>query len=215
MALPDYGFKERDVVISIEGIIENFERAGVEPHSGYVTMGDNNSPIYDQKPSGYMLVKPEWVVGKAFGELPWFGLIKLTITGEIRGDAPPNSWTNLIISIIIILGIPLFIDFGLPKLKRKKDGNGEHADAGGSEEIEDGAETEGPTKIPAEAPADQSKDGATESPAEETATPPVEPGEGLSGETSKETLPEAPSSTQPEEENIKLEPENENEKEST
>lgn len=146
--MPDYGFKERDVIINVEGIIENFERVGSEPHSGYITMGDGNSPIYDQKPSGYLLVKPEWVVGKAFGELPWFGLIKLTITGELNwGDAPPNSWTNLIISIIIILGIPLFIDFGLPRLKRKKDGNGEDADGGGSDDTSPGAEAqEGPGK---------------------------------------------------------------------
>ncbi len=113
-----YGYKENSVLIGIEGIIFNFRHADAEPHSGFVTMGDNNVPAHDQRSGGYMLVKEEWVVGKAIGEIPWFGLIKLSFTGGIRGDTPPNSWPNLFVSIAILIGIPLFLDFGLPLVKK-------------------------------------------------------------------------------------------------
>ncbi len=122
--LSDYGYKVRNVIISLDGIMDNFERMDIEPHGGYITMGDNNCPTYDQRPGSYLPVKEEWVVGKAFGELPWFGLIKLSITGELMGDVPPNSWQNLSIAILLLLGIPLFIDFGLPFFL-KKDGEDE------------------------------------------------------------------------------------------
>ncbi len=134
--LKGYGYKDRDVIIGIEGIIFNFRHAGVEPHSGFVTMGDNNVPAYDQRSGGYMLIKEEWVVGRAVGELPWFGLIKLTFTGGIRGPAPPNSWPNLMISIVILIGVPLFIDFGLPLIWKKKGGEDEET----IEEEGDGSE---------------------------------------------------------------------------
>ena len=94
--------------------------------SGYVTMGDNNAysratgnPL--RSSSGYdsYLVKQGDIIGKARGELPWFGLIKLTLyptpgvccTGW--GDtvhAPANSWSLLLYSIILIIAVPILLD---------------------------------------------------------------------------------------------------------
>jgi len=152
ITLQDYGYKARDVVISLDGVIYNFRRMNIEPHGGYITMGDNNAPTYDQRQGSYLLIKEEWVVGRAFGELPWFGLIKLSLTGELKVDAPPNSWQNLSVAILIILGIPLFIDFGLPFFM-KKDRDEKSVKASGPEEDIEGMEDQemkepGPDIIP-------------------------------------------------------------------
>lgn len=49
--------------------------------AGFITKGDNNE-CFDQSSSGlqYLPVDPEWIVGKARGEVPWLGLVKLFVT---------------------------------------------------------------------------------------------------------------------------------------
>jgi len=93
--------------------------------SGYVTMGDNNaySQVVGNPPrssNGYdrYLVRQSDIIGKARGELPWFGLIKLTLYptpgvccthwGDLQ--APANSWSMLLYSIILIIAIPILLD---------------------------------------------------------------------------------------------------------
>ena len=50
---------------------------------------------------------PDWVVGKARGELPWFGLIKLRLTQpDNYANAPPECKTMLWFSIFVIVGGP-------------------------------------------------------------------------------------------------------------
>lgn len=97
------------------------------PPGGYVTMGDNNaehrataSPPR-RASGGYddYLVRQSDIVGKARGELPWFGLIKLTLYPSPGaccdgwGDtvhAPANSWDSLLYSIILIILVPILLD---------------------------------------------------------------------------------------------------------
>ena len=66
-------------------------------------------------------VKPEWIIGKARGEIPWFGLIKLVFFGDnIQGEpgwvkigkaaAPKDEWICLGISLFILIGIPTIWD---------------------------------------------------------------------------------------------------------
>ncbi|MFO7990824.1 MAG: S26 family signal peptidase [Thermoplasmata archaeon] len=106
----DYGFREAQVRINLGQLI----LSGYN-HSGYITMGDNNvSPQsgghYDQ---GYGIcpapIKDEWVEGKARGELPWFGIMKLAYMDKTR-EVPSNSWNNLAISLVLIVGVPLGVD---------------------------------------------------------------------------------------------------------
>ena len=79
--------------------------------SGYVTQGDstgNPSPdqishrdIYNNP---VQPADPDWIVGMARGELPWFGLIKLRVTQpDGYEQAPPECRTMLWFSIILIL----------------------------------------------------------------------------------------------------------------
>lgn len=100
-------------------------------NSGFITMGDNNDNTCDQSGNGNICkqpVKPEWIIGKARGELPWFGLIKLSLVGNdfnpgrdplhdkygsmriFNAVAPSDIWTCLGISIAIIIAIPVSID---------------------------------------------------------------------------------------------------------
>ncbi|MCD6448007.1 MAG: S26 family signal peptidase [Thermoplasmata archaeon] len=89
-------------------------------NSGFITKGDNNE-YPDQIPNGGICeqpVKPEWIIGKARGEIPWFGLIKLIFFGNGEGYsgsdavkigkavAPKDEWICLGISLAIIVGVP-------------------------------------------------------------------------------------------------------------
>jgi hypothetical protein len=88
-------------------------RAGVG--AGFLTKGDNNPDV-----DPYGAIHVDRVLGKARGELPWFGLIKLTLArGESGccngwGDptAPKNSWDSLLVSLVVILAGPFLVDFG-------------------------------------------------------------------------------------------------------
>ena len=83
--------------------------------AGYVTKGDNNE-CFDQSASGlqYLVVEEAWVVGKARGEIPWLGLVKLFVTDTLNtilgrphepnyhnasGDAKAILWVSLAVLI--------------------------------------------------------------------------------------------------------------------
>ena len=104
-------------------------------HDGYVMLGDNNANIYDKT-----LVLQEDVVGVARGELPWFGLLKLTIapspgsccshwgdTNLVTG-APKNSWDSLLIALILIIVSPILIDLSTTLLAKGKKSDEEEAE---------------------------------------------------------------------------------------
>ena len=121
IVLENYGYWQEEVTIYLSmqyGLLRYYEYLDMEPHGGYITMGDHNVPAYDQPLSGsYEPVLPEWIVGKAWGEIPWFGLVKLKVTGE-GGGAPGNSWRNLFISVFLLLLIPFVLDMATPRFRR-------------------------------------------------------------------------------------------------
>ena len=67
-----------------------------------------------------MPVDIDWVVGKARGESPWCGLLKLWVTDSLGSEAPENSVHNLWISIAVIVVVPITIDVVLTYKIRKK-----------------------------------------------------------------------------------------------
>ena len=79
--------------------------------SGYITKGDSiGNPSPDQithraiDNSVVQPVDPDWIIGMARGELPWFGLIKLKITQPDNYDrAPPECRSMLWFSVALIL----------------------------------------------------------------------------------------------------------------
>ncbi len=70
-------------------------------HSGYLTLGDNNTEP-DQLSAGVALlstlVKPSWVIGVARGLIPWFGALKLLLDGN-AAKVPDASWEFLGLTI--------------------------------------------------------------------------------------------------------------------
>jgi signal peptidase len=154
VTLENYGYNSKFVSFSLRGIIQLFNAHGLEPHSGFITLGDNN-PNVDQ--ISYLPVKMEWVVGKAIGELPWFGLIKLSVT-DYPVSAPRNSWIDLFAVVIALVSVPFFLDFGWPVIKKKylKKRGGEGAEGAGGA-VDEAAGKPPDIGEPGPAPEDESK----------------------------------------------------------
>ena len=85
--------------------------------SGFLTMGDRNAYTTRTKFDRWV-VPPPYILGKARGEIPWFGLIKLTLLREGAGccdgwgstdpdtGAAANSWLALDLVLVALVGIP-------------------------------------------------------------------------------------------------------------
>ncbi|HID25519.1 MAG TPA: S26 family signal peptidase, partial [Thermoplasmata archaeon] len=103
----EYGIRNASSVT-----IPELDLYGYQPHlSGFITKGDNNE-LPDQHPMAKICEQPvklEWVIGKAQGELPWFGSLKLLFTGN-AGDVNQDTWICLALSIITLVSIPLSLD---------------------------------------------------------------------------------------------------------
>ena len=114
------GYRDTTVSIDIASILGEFRRANSDPTDGFITRGDHNSGVDQSYRSTYVPVDIDWVVGKARGEIPWFGLLKLWVTDSLGSAAPENSVHNLWISIAVIVVVPITIDVGLTYKIRKK-----------------------------------------------------------------------------------------------
>lgn len=92
-----------------------------ENFCGFITMGDNNVG-----PDAF-LTRLDWIQGRARGEVPWFGLLKLVFSGGFGwGDsrAPANSWSSLTIAIVLLIAGPIAIDVVLSILSSRKERKG-------------------------------------------------------------------------------------------
>ena len=145
--LENSGKSPFNITITLTKTLDYHIRMGSVPHSGFITMGDGNAlgqPGADQSDQGGNgplcpdLVSIDWIVGKAVGELPWFGLIKLVVTGGLDYPPPQNSWTNLAITIAVLIAVPISLDYLYPCGKkwykaRKAAKKGGHAPDKGEE----------------------------------------------------------------------------------
>ncbi len=164
-------YRNGDVDLNIRNYLDNINADDEWTDGGFVTLGDNNN-IADRT-----LIKHDWIVGKARGELPWFGLIKLSVTGEIpwgevcssdldKKCATQNSWDSLVIALVILIVVPIALDIGLgfyQKWKRKRASESEE-----EEPIEGEETTESP-------PEEDEEMGAEEEPSEDAAEELEEP----------------------------------------
>ena len=113
-----YTVEEYNIINATSVTIPELHLYNYKPaHSGFITKGDHN--LYpDQHPDAQICREPvevNWIIGKAQGELPWFGALKLMLSKNEEGgwgasEVPGDSWTCLIISIVILLSIPLSLD---------------------------------------------------------------------------------------------------------
>lgn len=114
----EVGYMSMTVTIDINGIITDFARDPLE--AGFITKGDHNPNIDQVLPRRHSPVQADWVVGKARGEIPWFGLLKLWTTNSLGSPSPPNSITNLWISLTVIVLVPIVIDVALTHRLRRR-----------------------------------------------------------------------------------------------
>ena len=89
--------------------------------SGFVTLGDNNGQA-DLPSISYLPVRPEWILGKARGEVPWVGLVKLGVSDFATGcgrdpripcnydNAPPDVKTMMWITIAVLVAAPFVVE---------------------------------------------------------------------------------------------------------
>jgi signal peptidase len=104
----DVGYNDLTVTIDIGRIISSFRTSPIT--DGFITKGDHN-PNPDQSLSSRATpVELSWIVGKARGEIPWFGLLKLWFSDSLGSEAPENSVRNLWISLALIIIVPIIID---------------------------------------------------------------------------------------------------------
>lgn len=102
-------------------------------HSGFLTKGDANNGcdqdssagIEDELGRKVEVVKLEWIVGKAEGEIPWFGGIKLSVDDWSQGtnnagNVAQDCWVMLGISILILFTLPIAADYSFQLLSLKK-----------------------------------------------------------------------------------------------
>jgi hypothetical protein len=96
--------------------------------SGFFTKGDN--PATNQLPDQFSSISVDehgipntvvmsWVEGKARGELPWLGLIKLSLAGKPNEVNPPREWVKIGSAyapkdLWVMLGVSLFVLVGIP-----------------------------------------------------------------------------------------------------
>jgi signal peptidase I len=118
-------------------------------HSGYLTLGDNNS-YPDQLPGPGLpplssLVEPAWVIGVARGLIPWFGAVKLLFDGN-AGKVPAASWEFLGLTIAGVI----FAAAGVHLLARR--GRRERAEPDPEREPERPRRSPGPGDAPTERP---------------------------------------------------------------
>jgi signal peptidase len=97
-------------------------------HSGYLTKGDNNPDVDQSNGICYQPVKEEWLLGKAKGEIPWIGMLKLIFSGHPtfgypsgwvkigRAVAPIDIWVCFSLLLGAIIVFPFILDY-LLKLK--------------------------------------------------------------------------------------------------
>ena len=110
------GYEHRTFVLMLSTLNHN-----VVGDEGFITMGDHNlasegSNGYDQNPVLPIcrhLVTYDMVEGIAQGELPWFGAIKLYLTGTNVNKIPPSTNLWLGISIVAIIAGSFLIDYAI------------------------------------------------------------------------------------------------------
>jgi signal peptidase len=130
--LYDIGFLGVTVTIDLGAMLEYMSSPAYsgEPHGGLITMGDNNYYTgtngtllgkYDQRWISAVKepIKSEWIIGKASGELPWFGLLKLYATGSAPNYTPENSKVNLVVAIALIIALPISVDLIQARMRKR------------------------------------------------------------------------------------------------
>jgi signal peptidase len=130
LELYDIGYAHTTVVIDLAGLLLSM----TVPHSGLITMGDNNWYKVDGKNFGIIdqegLVRGpiSWdhVIGKVTGEIPWLGSLRLWVTGTAPDYLPHNTIIMVGVVFGALLSLPLiaWVISTIAEAYHKKKGDG-------------------------------------------------------------------------------------------
>jgi signal peptidase len=112
LTISNVGYNHLSVTIDMQSLASSHR-------SGFITKGDHNVGT-DQMYAAFGPVDFEWVVGKARGEIPWFGLLKLWSTDSLGSPSPDNSIRDLWASLAVIVALPLIIDITLTYREKRE-----------------------------------------------------------------------------------------------
>ncbi len=104
-----YGYNNQELDVPISTMIGYANLRGTALHDGFITKGDFNQEV-DQRlgiTKNREAVPFDWIVGKAIGEIPWVGVIKLWFSNTLPGDTPSNSIMSIEIVIVLIIALPI------------------------------------------------------------------------------------------------------------
>jgi len=104
-----YGYSDQELNVPISTMIDYAHIRGTALHDGFITKGDFNQEV-DQRLGITKNREPvpfDWIIGKALGEIPWVGVIKLWFTNTLPGDTPSNSIVSIEICIAAIIALPV------------------------------------------------------------------------------------------------------------
>ena len=116
LGLYNLGWNQKSFTLTLDS-------ATLGNHSGFLTMGDNNTGP-DQGPSEGLgsapslssLVEPGWIIGVARGMLPWFGAIKLLFEGGTHAQlVPAGSWQYLGLSFVGVILAAYAVHYALKR----------------------------------------------------------------------------------------------------
>ena len=115
----DVGYRSAILSVDLSSLLSYYAERGLA-HDGLITMGDHNVirvngdyvGVYDQSTSTICRepVRDEWIVGEAKKEVPWLGLIKLWVNGDMPDSTPENSKTAILAVLALVIALPLAID---------------------------------------------------------------------------------------------------------
>ena len=124
----DIGYRSALLRLDLADLLSYYDAQGLD-HGGIITMGDHNVVkmngdcvgIYDQSTTTICRepIMDGWIVGEANLEIPWLGLIKLWVNGNMPSNTPENSKTGLMVTLAVLIVVPLAIDLTGVVLKKK------------------------------------------------------------------------------------------------
>ena len=128
--IKDYGYKKVELPIVMDNVMNSLKNGDI--HDGFITVGDHNAARGPERsvdqgllPSGNRSVEPvktEWIVGKARGELPWFGLVKLKVSGN-HNPFPTTSVYMIFVTLAVVIALPMALDFTYHVIKKRIKGD--------------------------------------------------------------------------------------------
>lgn len=124
----DVGYRSALLRVDLSSLLDYYADRNLE-HDGMITMGDHNVAfsggqyvgIYDQSSAAICRepIMDEWLVGEAKAEVPWLGLIKLWVNGDLPASTPDNSKTGLMVVLALVILVPLALDLTGLVLQRR------------------------------------------------------------------------------------------------